>query len=156
MFWEGGGGLGVGKGLFVLGTVGVYFNFGQKSVTLFFFFGTSFVAEDCTEPVLWIVYQKTIAISEAQLSVYRQYLSNVEDKNNVSLCSHNFRPLHPLNPPVTASSRKLYWSYHHVIDRIAGQATSTRTLFFRQYNNFVAEFIPPLLGTGATIGACEY
>ena len=33
----GGGGLGVGKGLFVLGTVGVYFNFGQKSVTLFFF-----------------------------------------------------------------------------------------------------------------------
>ena len=117
-----------------------------------------FVAEDCTESVLWIVYLKTIAISEAQLSVYRQYLSNVRDEDDVNLCSHNFRPLHPLNPPVFPSSRKLNLSFCHIIDRITGQATSTstRTLFFRQYNNFVAEFIPPLLGTGATIGACEY
>ena len=54
-------------------------------------------AEDCSESVQWIVYEKKIAISEAQLSVYRRFLSAV------NLCSHNFRPLHPLNPePLTA------------------------------------------------------
>ena len=53
--------------------------------------------EDCSESVLWIVYQKKIAISEAQLSVYRNFLSIIQ------LCSHNFRPLHPLNPSVLTS-----------------------------------------------------
>ena len=54
-------------------------------------------AEDCSESVQWIVYEKKIAISEAQLLVYRRFLSAVD------LCSHNFRPLHPLNPePLTA------------------------------------------------------
>ena len=58
----------------------------------------SFVeVEDCSESVLWIVYEKKIAISEAQLSVYRKFLSITQ------LCSHNFRPLYPLNPSVLTS-----------------------------------------------------
>ena len=125
------------------------------------------IVEDCTEPVLWIVYEKKIAISEAQLSVYRRLLSTpFTYDGNDGKCSHNFRPLHPLNPPVSAS-RKL--NYRHfivytLIDHFTGQATSTRILFLRQYDNFIEELIPSLLGTlipsllgtGATFGACEY
>ena len=110
--------------------------------------------------MLWIVYEKKIAISEAQLSVYRWILSTPFTYNdgNDGKCSHNFRPLHPLNPPVSAS-RKLNYRRFIVctlIDHFTGQATSTRTLFFRQYDNFIEELIPSLLGTGTTFGACEY
>ena len=109
--------------------------------------------------MLWIVYEKKIAISEAQLSVYRRLLSApFTYDGNIGKCSHNFRPLHPLNPPVSASRKLNYRRFivYTLIDHFSGQATPTRTLNFRQYDNFIEELIPPLLGTGATFGACEY
>ena len=48
-----------------------------------------------------------------------------------------------------------------------GQATPTRTLFYRQYTSFLEELAqdleeiaeevaPPAVGTGLTLGACKY
>ena len=55
-------------------------------------------AEDCTEPMLWIIYEKTIPISEAQMTPFRRLLSaanNVDEADNPP-CVHNFRPVHQL------------------------------------------------------------
>ena len=52
-------------------------------------------AEDCTEPVLWIVYEKTIPISEAQMTPFRRLLSAANDGADPP-CVHNFRPVHQL------------------------------------------------------------
>ena len=49
-------------------------------------------AEDCTEPVLWIVYEKTIPISEAQMSPFRSLLYAANDGADPP-CVHNFRPV---------------------------------------------------------------
>ena len=59
--------------------------------------------------------------------------------------------------PFAFSSRKLNLLVHMgLIDHIiTGQVTSTRTLFFRRYVSFIEELVPSLLGTGATLGACE-
>ena len=65
-------------------------------------------AEDC-EPVKWIVFEKKIPIAESQLKTFRILLeiatADAEFFDNVVedlMCVHNFRPIHPLNPPVTA------------------------------------------------------
>ena len=63
-------------------------------------------AEDCTEPVLWIVYEKTIPISETQLTPFRRLLLaangwSLSDAGGFLVngtdppCVHNFRPTHP-------------------------------------------------------------
>ena len=52
-------------------------------------------AKDCTEPVLWIVYEKTIPISEAQMTPFRRLLSAANDGVDPP-CVHNFRPVHQL------------------------------------------------------------
>ena len=52
-------------------------------------------AKDCTEPVLWIVYEKTIPISEAQMTPFRRLLSAANDGVDPP-CVHNFRPAHQL------------------------------------------------------------
>ena len=54
-------------------------------------------AKDCTEPVLWIVYEKTIPISEAQMTPFRRLLSAANDIDGADPpCVHNFRPAHQL------------------------------------------------------------
>ena len=54
-------------------------------------------AKNCTEPVLWIVYEKTIPISEAQITPFRRLLSAANDIDGADPpCVHNFRPVHPL------------------------------------------------------------
>ena len=87
--------------------------------------------EDCSENVKWIVYEKTIPISEDQLKYLRLALRSAsENQFHIVLCTdlafcsssrtalttpesgctcledlicvHNFRPIHPLNPSVTA------------------------------------------------------
>ena len=90
-------------------------------------------AEDCTEPVKWIVFEKKIPISKSQLDAMRSLLrvaSAVAAQEHENLCPadsgcgtrttalgkqlrgcicpedlicvHNFRPIHALNPSVTA------------------------------------------------------
>ena len=57
--------------------------------------GNNQTAEDCNEPVLWIVYEKTIPISEAQMTPFRRLLSAANDGADPP-CVHNFRPVHQL------------------------------------------------------------
>ena len=69
---------------------------------------TDFIGSwDCTEPVLWIVYEKTIPISEAQMNPFRRLLLaangwNISDtgapitNGTDPPCVHNFRPVHQL------------------------------------------------------------
>lgn len=59
-------------------------------------------AKDCTEPVLWIVYEKTIPISEAQMAGFRQLLVAANDGIDPP-CVHNFRPVHELYANDTGS-----------------------------------------------------
>ena len=85
-------------------------------------------AKDCTEPVLWIVYEKTIPISEAQMTAYRRLLvaANYDYRDHYEVdysgdysgnysgdyggdygidppCVHNFRPVHDLYANDTGS-----------------------------------------------------
>ena len=76
---------------------------------------------DCTEQVLWIVYEKTVPISESQMGVLRSLLSTVNSAitafflglgsadPGLTPCVSNFRPLVALNPSIsaTAITRKL-------------------------------------------------
>ena len=57
---------------------------------------------DCTEPVLWIVYEKTIPISEAQMNPFRRLLLAANNALKVDPpCVHNFRPVHQLDSAST-------------------------------------------------------
>ena len=99
----------------------------------------STLPEDCAETVKWIVYEKKIPISESQLEVMRLLLKGASDEaasmhpdlcavsvcNTAAtalakqlrgcicpedlMCVHNFRPIHALNPSVTA--RGLFRKY---------------------------------------------
>ena len=59
-------------------------------------------ATDCAESVLWIIYEKTIQISELQLVTLRNLLFTVNeaedeiDPNKTYTCISNFRPIHAL------------------------------------------------------------
>ena len=59
-------------------------------------------AKDCTEPMLWIVYEKTIPISEAQMTGFRKLLVAANDGIDPP-CVHNFRPVHELYANDTGS-----------------------------------------------------
>ena len=50
---------------------------------------TATTITDCTESVTWIVYEKKIAISEAQLNVYRGLLSTVNFKGPTYLSNYD-------------------------------------------------------------------
>ena len=50
---------------------------------------TTTTITDCTESVTWIVYEKKIAISEAQLNVYRGLLSNVNTKGQTHFSNYD-------------------------------------------------------------------
>ena len=79
---------------------------------------TDFIGpRDCTEPVLWIVYEKTIPISEAQMNPLRRLLLAVNNALKVDPpCVHNFRPVHQLDSATTndgvlvATGRQLFQS----------------------------------------------
>ena len=61
-------------------------------------------AKDCTEPVLWIVYEKTIPISEAQMTEFRNLMVAANDIDGIDPpCVHNFRPVHELYANDTGS-----------------------------------------------------
>ena len=70
-------------------------------------------APNCSEPVLWIVYEKTIPISEAQMAVFRGLLLIMSGLKNCvpgsinPRCVHNFRPVHPMSTNVPPSSRQI-------------------------------------------------
>ena len=59
-------------------------------------------AKDCTEPVLWLVYEKTIPISEAQMTAFRRLLAAANYGIDPP-CVHNFRPVHELYANDTGS-----------------------------------------------------
>ena len=79
---------------------------------------TDFIGpRDCTEPVLWIVYEKTIPISEAQMNPFRRLLLAANNALKVDPpCVHNFRPVHQLDSASTndgvlvATGRQLFQS----------------------------------------------
>ena len=105
-------------------------------------------AEDCNEPVKWIVFEKKIPISESQLEVMRSLLkvaSKAAAEEHDSLCPpesgicntrttalgkqlrgclcpedlmcvHNFRPIHALNPSVTARGLNRMYFCLFIID----------------------------------------
>ena len=62
-----------------------------------------FGPRDCTEPVLWIVYEKTILISEAQMNPFRRLLLAANNGTDPP-CVHNFRPVHQLEPSTTSDA----------------------------------------------------
>ena len=64
---------------------------------------TDFIGpRDCTEPVLWIVYEKTIPILEAQINPFRLLLLAANNALQVGPpCVHNFRPVHQLDSATT-------------------------------------------------------
>ena len=101
-------------------------------------------AEDCTEPVKWIVFEKKIPVSESHLKTLRDLLEvATADPNFLDpygmcgpevdcstpttalgkqqrgclcaedlMCVHNFRPIHALNPSVTAGGlNRMYLSF---------------------------------------------
>ena len=79
---------------------------------------TDFIGpRDCTEPVLWIVFEKTIPISEAQMDPFRRLLLAANNALKVDPpCVHNFRPVHQLDSTTTndgvlvATGRQLFQS----------------------------------------------
>lgn len=105
-------------------------------------------AEDCSETVLWIVFEKKIPISESQLKAMRSLLKFASADfaaQNPSLCSdevcatqttslqkqlrgcicaedlmcvHNFRPIHALNPSVTATRLNRMNTICYPLDKI--------------------------------------
>ena len=65
---------------------------------------TDFIGpRDCTEPVLWIVYEKTILISEFQMNPFRRLLLAANNGTDPP-CVHNFRPVHQLKPSTTSDA----------------------------------------------------
>ena len=87
-----------------------YFHY-DGSLTLPRFSNTT-DTEDCSENVKWIVFEKKIPISEDQLEILRFLLAAAACDPDVFgvfgscqddlMCVNNFRPIHPLNPSVTA------------------------------------------------------
>ena len=67
-------------------------------------------ATDCTEPVTWIVYERTIPISEAQMTYFRRFLAGANTAyaatctSDCSNCVHNFRPVHQFFASATPST----------------------------------------------------
>jgi hypothetical protein len=68
---------------------------------------------DCTEPVLWINYERTIPISSRQLRTLRAFLITVSSLRG-DICITNFRPVHAFSPSSRAIARKLLLEFSKI------------------------------------------
>jgi hypothetical protein len=94
---------------------------------------------DCTEPVLWINYERTIPISGSQLRTLRAFLITVSTAHSLSsldrhICVTNFRPIHAFSPSSRAIARKLPLESTFKYTKFPGQAPPTeQQISYRQF-----------------------